>query len=175
MSSHYVMFHLIFQGGVMEIMILRSAISLDTNTEKWKYRIAGGGRDQLDSSVIQRAMGSPMYSEHIRFIKSLIELTQNNKMVMMLLFLIELFSTDRPHIVDTHFVAEGQEKYSLWLKSYLESIYPVHEAANLYPKLLMKLTDVRNLGEFSAQIASQIDISRMEPLLVEVFNLETSK
>lgn len=163
----------LLKGGIMEIMVLRSAMGFDSRAMQWKVKsTAGAGEKRLDPTVIQKNLGTGMYVEHVKFIRSLNELTRANKTIMTLLFVIELFSSDRPNLIHKDLVSKGQEKFSTWLRAYLESQVPVGEARSLYPKLLMKLLDVRSLGESSAQLASHLDITRLEPLLVEVFNLQ---
>ncbi|KAL5021810.1 hypothetical protein ScPMuIL_000965 [Solemya velum] len=164
----------LLKGGIMEILVLRSAMGFNKQSSVWQFKTAAASKEEkikLDPSVIAKNLGQSMYADHISFVKSLHELTQSNSTIMTLLFIIELFSSDRPNLQDKDAVSEGQEKFSYWLKLYLESIYPRNEAKNVYPKLLLKLLDVRNLGEFSASMASQLDVSKMEPLLVEIFSL----
>ncbi|KAK3584336.1 hypothetical protein CHS0354_017506 [Potamilus streckersoni] len=163
----------LLKGGIMEILVLRSAMGYDMKMNKWKIKDNEIGKEyKLDPHMIQNALGQNMYSEHVRFVTSLHHLTQSNKTVMTLLFVIELFSADRPNIQNKELVSKTQEKFSMWLKAYLESIYSVNEARQLYPKLLVKLLDVRNLGEFSSQLAASLDITKLEPLLIEIFSLQ---
>ncbi|XP_076104424.1 vitamin D3 receptor-like isoform X2 [Mytilus galloprovincialis] len=163
----------LLKGGIMEIMVLRSAMGFDSCAMQWKVKTnQQEGEKRLDPTVIQKNLGTGMYVEHVKFIRSLNEITRANKTIMTLLFVIELFSSDRPNLINKDLVSKGQEKFSTWLRAYLESQIPVGEAKIIYPKLLMKLLDVRSLGESSAQLASHLDITRLEPLLVEVFNLQ---
>lgn len=169
-------FFFALQGGIMEIMVLRSVMGFDAQAMAWKVR---GGSAQTNSICetklspeMIKSMDTSMYSDHVKFVMSLNQLTKANKTILTLLFVIELFSSDRPSLKNKELVAKGQEKFSTWLQAYLESIYPVNEARQLYPKLLMKLLDVRSLGESSAQLASHLDITRLEPLLVEIFSLQ---
>ncbi|XP_062611264.1 nuclear hormone receptor HR96-like isoform X1 [Saccostrea cucullata] len=166
----------LLKGGIMEIMVLRSVMGFDSQSMGWKVR---GGLSQNNkicetqlSPEMIKTMDTHMYSDHVKFVMSLNQLTKANKTILTLLFVIELFSSDRPCLKNKELVAKGQEKFSTWLQAYLESIYPVSEARQLYPKLLMKLLDVRSLGESSAQLASHLDITRLEPLLVEIFSLQ---
>lgn len=156
----------------MEIMVLRSAMGFDNQQMMWKLKGQQSGEQKIGPQMIQSTLGNGMYSEHVKFVVSLNELTKSNKTIMTLLFVIELFSSDRPNLVNKELISKGQEKFSSWLKAYIESVYPVSEAKQLYPKLLVKLLDVRSLGEESAQLASHLDITRLEPLLVEVFSLQ---
>ncbi|KAJ8307684.1 hypothetical protein KUTeg_014765, partial [Tegillarca granosa] len=162
----------LLKGGIMEIMVLRSAMGFDNQQMMWKLKGQQSGEQKIGPQMIQSTLGNGMYSEHVKFVVSLNELTKSNKTIMTLLFVIELFSSDRPNLVNKELISKGQEKFSSWLKAYIESVYPVSEAKQLYPKLLVKLLDVRSLGEESAQLASHLDITRLEPLLVEVFSLQ---
>lgn len=159
----------------MEMFVLRSAMAFDARSSAWKFRMQSQQRTDvsaIDSHVIQKNLGSNMYLEHMRFVQSIHELTRSDRIVLMLLFVIDLMSSDRPNLSNQVVVSKAQEKFSMWLKAYLESILTVGEARHVYPKLLMKLLDVRNLGEESSQLAAKLDISKLEPLLVEIFDLK---
>nr|XP_022338256.1 nuclear hormone receptor HR96-like isoform X1 [Crassostrea virginica] len=166
----------LLKGGIMEIMVLRSVMGFDAQAMAWKVRGGSAQTNKICESKLSpemiKTMDTHMYSDHVKFVMSLNQLTRANKTILTLLFVIELFSSDRPCLKNKELVAKGQEKFSTWLQAYLESIYPVSEARQLYPKLLMKLLDVRSLGESSAQLASHLDITRLEPLLVEIFSLQ---
>ncbi|KAL4231392.1 hypothetical protein ACF0H5_008971 [Mactra antiquata] len=163
----------LLKGGIMEILVLRSAMGFDPSNHGWKLKQMQDMKEhKLDPSIIKEQLGTGMYMEHIKFVRSIHELTRSNRTVMTLMFVIEIFSPDRPNLKCVEAVATAQEKFTLWLKVFLQSIMPVSEAHTLYPKLLMKLLDVRNLGESSAQLASHLDITKLEPLLIEVFSLQ---
>ncbi|XP_025095322.1 nuclear hormone receptor HR96-like isoform X3 [Pomacea canaliculata] len=165
----------LLKGGIMEMFVLRSAMAFDARSSAWKFRMQSQQRTDvsaIDSHVIQKNLGSNMYLEHMRFVQSIHELTRSDRIVLMLLFVIDLMSSDRPNLSNQVVVSKAQEKFSMWLKAYLESILTVGEARHVYPKLLMKLLDVRNLGEESSQLAAKLDISKLEPLLVEIFDLK---
>lgn len=157
----------------MEIMVLRSAMGFDPTDHKWKVKQLQDMKEHnLDPSIIKEQLGTGMYTEHVKFVKTLHQLTSSNTTIMTLMFVIEIFSPDRPNLKNTEAVTKAQDKFSCWLQLYLESVMPVNEARGLYPKLLMKLLDVRDLGESSAKLASHLDITKLEPLLIEVFNLQ---
>lgn len=152
-------------------MYLRSASSMDKKKLSWVFQ-SQDGQGNLKTDVLH-SLGEKGFSNHMNFVCSLRQLCECDPIIMILLFVIELFSPDRANLTNKILVSRAQEKFSLWMKLYVESKYPLSEARVLYPKLLMKLTDVRSLGEHSSQMASQLDVSRMEPLLVEVFNLSS--
>ncbi|XP_041368868.1 nuclear hormone receptor HR96-like [Gigantopelta aegis] len=161
----------LLKGGIMEIFVLRSAMGFDDNKQQWKYKTADGQKNSLDPDVIKKSISKDMYLKHMHFVKCLREMTRSDRVIMVLLFIIELFSPDRHGLVNKLTVSQGQEKYSMWLKAYLESVNSVFEAHQLYPKLLLMLRDVRSLGEESAMIASKLDIGKLDPLLREVFSM----
>ena len=157
----------------MEIMVLRSAMGFDPQKLQWKIKQQETVQEHgLDPKIIKEQLGQSMYTDHIQFVTSLHQLTRSNSTIMTLLFVIEIFAPDRPNIVSKEEIMRAQEKFTMWLRLYLESVMPVIEARSLYPKLLGKLADVRQLGESSSKLASHLDITKLEPLLVEVFNLQ---
>ena len=158
----------------MEIMVLRSAMGFDPQNLKWKFKEQNkdAAEHKLDPSIIKEQLGSTMYKDHVQFVSGLHNLTRSNRTVMTLMFVIEIFSPDRPNLANKEAVLKAQAKFTGWLQCFLESIMPPHEAQELYPKLLLKMMEVRNLGESSAKLASNLDISKLEPLLIEVFSLQ---
>ncbi|XP_052227193.1 nuclear hormone receptor HR96-like isoform X2 [Dreissena polymorpha] len=165
----------LLKGGIMEIMVLRSAMGFDPQNLKWKVReqqAKESGEIKLDPSIIKEHLGSSMYTDHIQFVKGLHQLTRSDRTVMTLMFVIEIFSPDRANLKNTESVKQTQDKFTRWLQLYLESTMPIVEAERLYPELLKKMLEVRSIGDASAKLASNLDISKLEPLLIEVFNLQ---
>lgn len=166
----------LLKGGVMEMFVLRSAMAFDLKKGGWKYRAqqqSGSVTEgHVNAQTLNSNLGNKMYSDHMTFIMSIHQLTNGDRIVLMLLFVIGLMAADRSNLVNKALVSQAQEKFSMWLRAYLESIHTIAEAQVLYPKLMMKLIDVRHLGEASSQLAATLDISRLEPLLVEVFDLK---
>lgn len=158
------------------MFVLRSAMSFDQNKNAWKFhaQISEGEikEGHLDTHALQNTLGNKMFINHVTFVRSIHELSGSDRIIHMLLFIIDLMSADRPNLTNKLLVSRAQEKFSLWLKAYLESVHTVAEARVLYPKLLMKLLDVRNLGEESSQLAASLDITKLEPLLIEVFDIK---
>jgi hypothetical protein len=166
----------VLQGGIMELFMLRSAMSFDFNKCSWKFKAEvaeGAVKDsELKAHSIQSYLGSNMFFNHIDFVSSIHQLCRSDRMVLMLLFVIDLMSEDRPGLKDRDPVCAARQKFCLWMRAHLESKYGVREATFIYEQLLSKLNDVRRLGEASSKLASTLDITRLEPLLVEVFNLK---
>lgn len=161
----------------MEMFVLRSAMGFDSKNNAWKFKFQQSSEPnapkvegKVDSTVIN-TLSSSMFMQHMNFVRQLQEISGKDRTVLMLLFIIDLMSPDRANLVDKQRVSQSQERHSMWLKAYLESVHTVSEAKVIYPKLLVKLLDVRDLGEESCHMASTLDITNLEPLLVEVFDL----
>lgn len=157
----------------MEIMVLRSAMGIDPEHFKWNVKHSQDATEhKIDPSIIKEQLGMTMYNEHVKFVKGLHQLTNSNRTIMTLLFVIGIFTPERANLGNKDGVVIAQEKYRGWLLQYLESIMPVSKARKLCSDLLMKLLEVRNIGESSAKLAANLDITKLEPLLIEVFNLQ---
>lgn len=156
----------------MEIMVLRSAMGIDPDQMKWNVKKQDSSEHKIDPSIIKEQLGMDMYNEHVKFVRGLHQLTNSNRTVMTLLFVVGIFAPDRSNVSNKEGVAFAKEKYKGWLQQYLESIMPVSKARYLANDLLLKLSEVRNIGESSAKLAANLDITKLEPLLIEVFNLQ---
>ena len=157
----------------MEIMVLRSAMGIDPEHLKWNVKQQRDATEhKIDPSIIKEQLGMSMYNEHVKFVKGLHQLTNSNRTVMTLLFVIGIFTPDRSSLHNKEGVAFAKEKYTSWLQQYLESMMPAAKARRLIQDLLQKLSEVRNIGESSAKLAANLDITKLEPLLIEVFNLQ---
>uniref|UniRef100_A0A1C7D015 Uncharacterized protein n=1 Tax=Biomphalaria glabrata TaxID=6526 RepID=A0A1C7D015_BIOGL len=164
----------LLKGGSIELLIIRSVITFDVDKmqfldpyDKEKYAMT---TDQL-----KMGQGSGLFDEHMRFVKSLAIDLQADETVLILLLMIALYSPDRPQITDKHYVAEEQERYALLLLRYLESKHPPHVIRWMYPKLLMKLVDIRNLNEEHSQVLLKINPEGIQPLMKEVLDLNAEK
>lgn len=156
----------------METLVLRSAIQYDPeiggfSIEETSSKIKKG----IKISIIGSALGEELFTEHMKFITSFNTVAKWDKPTMILAMIINLFSPDRSGLQDKPMVTKAEEKYSLLLQAYLRSKYNLYEARSVYPRLLMKLTDVRNYGEMSAQRVASVAVHDMEPLLREIFSM----
>lgn len=72
-------------------------------------------------------MDISMYLDYVKFVMSLNQFTKVNKIILILLFVIELFLSDRLSFKNKELVVKGQEKFFIWFQVYLEFIYFVNE------------------------------------------------
>jgi nuclear receptor subfamily 1 group I len=107
----------------------------------------------------------------MKFTKQLAIDLKADETMLMLLLVISLFSPDRPNVTDKNYISQEQDKYALLLLRYLESRYPPSFVRSIYPKLLMKLTDIRNLNEEHSHVLLKVNPEFIQPLMKEVLDL----
>lgn len=169
---------LLLKGGIMEMFLLRSAMGFDSKSRGWKFKVQNEQSDsgklkegKLDSKVLN-TLGSSMVVSHITFVQQLQEITKKDRHILILLFVIELMSPDRPNLENHTSVAKCQERHLIWMRAYLDSLMPVVEARKIYAQLMEKLQDVRMLSDESGHLTSSLEITKLAPLLVEVLDLK---
>jgi len=156
----------------METLVLRSAIQYDPKVGGFAVQdINSKEKKYLKISFISQGLGEELFTEHMRFIESFNAAAKWDKPTMVLAMIINLFSRDRPGLTNKKVVENAEGRYSMLLQAYMRSKYSFHEASTLYPKLLLKLTDVRSYGEMSAQHVAQVAPQDMEPLLKDIFSM----
>lgn len=164
----------LLKGGSIELLIIRSVINFDKEKghfldpfDKVKYA--------MTTEQLRLAEGGGLFEEHMKFVKSLAIDLHADETILILLLVISLFSPDRPCISDKAYIAKEQDKYALLLQRYLESRHPGHVVRSIYPKLLMKLTDIRNLNEEHSQVLLKVNPEGIQPLMKEVLDLNIPK
>lgn len=173
----------LLKGGSIELLIIRSVITFDKDKQQFldpydkeKYAMT---TDQFkiatDAAVSELPTGLGLFEDHMKFVRSLALDLHADETVLILLLMIALYSPDRPAITDKQYIAEEQERYALLLLRYLESKHATHMVRNLYPKLLMKLVDIRNLNEEHSQVLLRINPEGLQPLMKEVLEHSLEK
>lgn len=110
-----------------------------------------------------------MFMSYAIFIKSLMKTIRGDVMVLKILIVLSLFSSDRQGLEEKHKVEEIQECYAHILQVYIASRYS--QDKNLFAKVLMKLTDLRDINELHTRMLLQMKVDSIEPLLIEIFDL----
>ena len=183
----------LLKGGSIELLILRSVISFDKENNYFldpydKDSLAMSAdqlREGIEKPGVEGVEGVPglpgfnqgggLFDEHMKFVKSLAIDLKADETVLILLLMLSLFSPDRPCVQDKVYISAEQDKYALLLQRYLESKYPSHVVRSIYPKLLMKLTDIRNLNEEHSQVLLKLNPEGIQPLMKEVMDLHLKK
>lgn len=182
----------LLKGGSIELLIIRSVLAFDK--EKQQFLDASDNPNTGAMSLEQfkaaatrneAGMGEPgtppaidpllqfsVIEDLMKFIKVLAIDLKADETMLILLLLISLFSPDRPNLDLKDVVGREQERFSLLLQKYVESKLPLPEARILYAKLLMKLTDIRDLNEESSQVFLNMSTETIQPLMKEVLDLK---
>ncbi|KAK2166723.1 hypothetical protein LSH36_36g04031 [Paralvinella palmiformis] len=157
----------LLKGGSIELLILRSVISFDTDKQQFLDESDSESRAMKLEHFAAGEQGTGLFEEHMKFIKSLAIDMRTDQTTLILLLVISLFSPDRCNLINKELVSEEQDRYSQLLLKYLESKYPVAVARGMYPRLLMKLTDIRNLNEEHSQVLLKVNPDGIQPLMQE--------
>ncbi|XP_068238167.1 uncharacterized protein [Palaemon carinicauda] len=150
----------LLRGGILEMSLIRGVQSYDTENNRWPNTNHQMYKDApiLRIEDMKKLVSGELYEMHIKFIHSMKELNVDEP-VMMLLMLIVLFSSERPGLVAAPAIQAHQEHYLHLLRIYMEWRYGEHNTSILYPKLLYKLTDLRELNdqhtEYNLKLAKQ--------------------
>ena len=181
----------LLKGGSIELLIIRSVLTFDRERQLFleqtdNPQTSALTLDQFKSAAtkenpnvqpgraIDPMLQFSLVEDIMKFIKVLsLELKADETMLIFLL-LISLFSPDRQNLDQRELkdaVAREQEKYSALLRRYVESKMPVGKARIYYAKLLMKLTDIRNLNEESSQVFLNMNAETIQPLMKEVLDI----
>lgn len=157
----------LLKGGATEFLILKSVIKFDKGRQQWL--------DPLDNSEfavtieqMKTAVGQSMFEDHMKFTKDLVEDVKVDETVLILLLMISLFSPDRPNVTNSAYISQEQDKYSLLLLRYLQSRFPPDIVSRFYPKMLMKLTDIRSISEGYSRKLSLLNQDAIQPLMKEI-------
>jgi len=179
----------LLKGGSIELLILRSVISFDKENnyflDPYDKDSLALTSDQFREGIERSDFGMPglggadgpkgLFEDHMKFVKSLAIDLKADETMLILLLMLSLFSPDRPSVQDKAYISSEQDKYALLLQRYLESKYPYHIVRSIYPKLLMKLTDIRNLNEEHSQVLLRLNPEGLQPLMKEVMDLHLKK
>jgi len=161
----------LLKGGSIELLILRSVITFDKEKQHFLDPLDKEETSAMNLEQLRKAEGGKIFEAHMKFVKSLAIDIGADQTSLILLLVISLFSPDRSNLINKDLVGLEQERYSMLLCKYLESSYPPHLAKTYYPKLLMKLTDIRNLNEEHSQVLLKVNPEGLQPLMQEVLDL----
>lgn len=129
-------------------------------------------RDSKISANVLK-MGSPeaqsMFLTYSKFVKSLMRIIHGDLLILKLLIMLSLFSADRPGLCQQDKIEEIQECYAKILQKYVKERFP--DDQTLFAKIIMKLTDLRNINEVHTKMLLKMKLDNIEPLLVEIFDL----
>ncbi|OWF55407.1 vitamin D3 receptor-like isoform X2 [Mizuhopecten yessoensis] len=180
-------------GASLDIEKLRAQFSGGADLSQLRAKFSGGAdlsqlRAQFQQKVKDGTLGdSPaakigaellkngnsetraMFMSYATFIKSLMKTIHGDVLMLKILIMLSLFSSDRPGLEETHKIEEIQECYAQILQAYVGARFPDEKI--LFAKVIMKLTDLRDINELHTKMLLKMKVESIEPLLVEIFDL----
>ncbi|CAK9808163.1 Nuclear hormone receptor HR96 [Anthophora quadrimaculata] len=160
----------LLKGGCTEMMILRSALNYDVEKDMWWIPHSQESMSNIKVDVLKEVKGN-LYAEHTRFIRSF-DPRWRDENIILILSAIALFTPDRPKVVHNDVIKLEQNSYYYLLRRYLESVYPGCEAKSMFLKLIQKISDLHRLNNEVVGVYLNLNPSRVEPLLIEIFDLK---
>jgi nuclear receptor subfamily 1 group I len=164
----------LLKGGSIELLILRSILTYDPDKQQFldptdSPETRAMKVDQLKSAE----SGTELFESHMTFVQSIAVDLGADETTLVLLLTITLFSPDRASDEGRLPVTRQQERYTTLLHHYLDSKMAPVMARRLFPRLLLKLTEIRSLSEAHSQILLSVNTNCIQPLMIEVLDLET--
>ncbi|XP_054168070.1 thyroid hormone receptor beta-like [Oppia nitens] len=135
---------ILLKGGVLELCFLKGAFSYDLRGKHWRYDERSSG--VIYSDNLQSLVTKDLLEKHMQFIKT-IKILNLDEPTFTMLTLVILLTSDREGLTASQLVQKEQEKYLLLMKAYMNWRYGSQRSSLLFPKLLLKLTDLRELAE----------------------------
>jgi len=162
----------LLKTGSIELLILRSVITFDKDKQHFLDPFDQEETRAMKLEQLEQAEnGTGLFEDHMKFIKSLAIDLKADETTLILLLVISLFSPDRDSIMSKEYISGEQERYSQLLRKYLESRYSCPTARILFPRFIMKLTDIRSLNEDHSHVLLKLNPEGIQPLMKEVLDL----
>ena len=159
----------ILKAAVLSALLLRSTAAYDMERDGWIT--ANGGL--IPTAILKNATGFvQLHEDHVQYCRSMKAIIHNDRRCVALLLAITLFTANGLNVVCRDIVANIQDKYLILLKHYLEAEYSYSGSQDMYPVLLSKLAELRNLSDNHAKFLLDVNPSEIEPIMLEVFDLK---
>ncbi|XP_052821703.1 vitamin D3 receptor isoform X1 [Octopus bimaculoides] len=162
----------IFRGSIREVSLIRASMAYSYIENMWVFKDCNGDKSYLDTNILKATLGDCLYSKLAQFIRSFKIATNDDKVIMILLLLIEFFDQDKSSLLSSEVVVAAQEKYTSWLKTYIDCKYNDEIGKVLFPRVLVKLMDVREIGEICNEATQNFLLQGIDPLTAEVLDLK---
>ncbi len=152
----------------IHILMLRSISLYDIDRDVWVTP-----KGKIPSGILKNATGFvQLHHELVTFSKAFKTIIQNDLPIVIMLSAIILFSPEGPHVIFRDVVSNIQDKYLLLLKHYLEARYSYSRAADMYPQLIYKIKELKELCEDQGKVLLHVDPSEIEPIMLEILDLK---
>ena len=158
----------ILKGTWIHILLLRSVSLYDSVRDVWVTP-----KGDIPTEILKNATGYvQLHDDHVNYCKSFKSLIGDDLTIIVILLVIVLFSPEGVHVVTRRIVANVQDKYLVLLKHYLESNYGYGRAAQIFPDLMAKLKELKELAEVHSKYLLDLNPSDVEPIMLEILDLK---
>lgn len=158
----------ILKGTWIHILLLRSVSLYDSVRDVWVTP-----KGDIPTEILKNATGYvQLHDDHVNYCKSFKSLIGDDLTIIVILLVIMLFSPEGVHVVTRGVVANIQDKYLVLLKHYLESNYGYSRAAQIFPDLMAKLKELKELAEVHSKYLLDLNPSDVEPIMLEILDLK---
>ncbi|XP_062602438.1 nuclear hormone receptor HR96-like isoform X2 [Saccostrea cucullata] len=153
---------------VLNALLLRSVNFYDAENDAWKTPTGS-----IPTSVLKHATGfNDLHDAHTSYCAGLKKLTRDDSNIMALIQTITVFNPDGQNLENRQVISDIQEHFILLLRHYLESDVSFMHSQVFFSNILQKISELKGLGEDHARILLQINSNKIEPLMLEVLNLQ---
>lgn len=158
----------ILKGCWIHILLLRSVSVYDCVRDVWVTP-----RGDIPTEILKNATGYvQLHDDHVNYCKSLKSVVGDDLAIVVILLVIVLFSPEGQHVVGRELVSNIQDKYLILLKHYLESKYNYVRAADMYPQLMAKMKELKELAEVHGKYLLDVNPTEIEPIMLEILDLK---
>ncbi len=158
----------ILKGTWIHILLVRSVSLYDSDRDVWVTP-----RGDIPTEILKNATGFvQLHDDHVSYCKSIKMIIRDDLMIVVILLVIVLFSPEGPYVINREVVSNIQDKYLVLLKHYLESKYTYIRAAEMYPQLMSKLKELKELAEIHGKYLLDVNPSEIEPIMLEILDLK---
>ncbi|XP_043236008.1 nuclear hormone receptor HR96-like isoform X1 [Amphibalanus amphitrite] len=160
----------LLKGGCTELMILRSVTTYDAENNSWNIRANETDYTSIKLNVLKKAPYD-VYEEHKQFNRTFSHRWKTDPYIMGIISAITLFCPSRPNLEHVDAITLEQESYYYLLRRYLLTTMSPCEARSEFLKLIKKMEELHRLNEDHIKIFMDVDPLHVEPLLIEIFDL----
>ncbi|VDL93479.1 unnamed protein product [Schistocephalus solidus] len=157
----------LLKGVVLNALFIRSASHYDVVRDCWVTP-----KGDIPTRILKVATGlENLYEEHAKYCRNFSNVVENDSHLVALMQVLCLFAPDRRSLVDRQSVSNIYDRYILLLKHYLEARHGFTRGRTLLASVLTNLAELETLTDNYGHILLHVDPSKVDPLILDVFNL----
>ena len=152
----------LLRAAVLEMCLVMSGFSYDCANNCWPDASLARYQNQgviLNAHDLNQMMNPDLFEKHMSLTRGIKDM-KLDEVSLMILCVIILLSPDRTGLQNPLVISKEQENYLLLLRNYMNWRFGEHISRLLYPRLLLKLPDLRELADVLTD--HQINLCREE-------------